>query len=495
MSVLVRVVFPRLERDNAPSLRFELRKVSPLVEKSALDAVLKVRDSLSQAKLATSEYRLHAAAADIFAVKNLPTCSKYVSQERVLLVKSGLGAKFIGYYRCKAFQICPICNTIWLREQHRKLNSVLRHWNGDVTSVALTVDHTATDSFSTVLRNLSKVRQQFVDALDKRARWLAGRIFRIEISLGPNGWHPHIHGMLFSRKSISEDDLSEIEEHWRTAARAAGRRVGKEAALARLLPDRASALSQAAYMWKRAASSPFSLLAVVLDPSTAPDIVADAKSLWRAYCRGLGANPRLRFITTAGEIRTTWAAYSRQGSTSERALERIARYLDECEEIAGRDWLASRAEQFLNSVLHDDDLSPYDPEVRAQIDALEYELEQAIERRHERGASDEWWDPANDEVDRIMGSLSSLRLQKRGSKTTAPGLISLTPLGAKLLTPWDKAELTKARDHADARRRLEPIMRRLGSGIEPWEIYSLNYDNQEINSMALPSMGPSPVEE
>lgn len=457
-----------------------------MITKSSLDAVLSEIDRLREQGTVISDYLLHKAAADTYATKGIATCSRYTPPSGGALVKVGDRSALVGYIRCKAYQICPVCHSRWLREQRRKLHRILSLWPGRVTTFSLTIGHGWSDPLIDSLTALKATRAKFVASNKYRASWVEGALLRLEISLGAAGWHPHIHGVILSTKEPTAAQIQSIEDAWIKAARANGCIVDKtHGAKGRLVFDKASAFNEASYMWKRGPWSPFALLEVIADAKSSKSNIEHAKTLWRDYCRGINLASRMRYVTPAGIIRTGWAAYSPTTTTREQALIRIANYVERWEE---NNLPLDLAAKFLSQVTSDVESLRYDPEVQHRINELEELIAELIEQRSELGLPEECTITAD--IEQALNELTALLATKKNTKTRLPGLVNLTARGSGKLLPREKAALEKATTHAEARRVLDKVMKRLGPTEEMSELFSMNYENQQINSMYLPSMDP-----
>lgn len=461
--------------------------------KPSFSAVVAEIEQQGLAPQKISDYRLHAAAAKTYAIKRIPSCSKYPAAGGLALVKSGRSARFVGYSRCKAHQICPICHTLWLRDQHNKLARLVGRWDGYVSAITLTLPHKRTDSFTDCLRRIQGVRRLFVASKAYKARWIAGTVLRVEVSIGVGGWHPHVHGLLFSFRQPSANDIEDIANSWRTAARSIGCRAGRIAAHAEGLPDINAALRAGSYMCKRGPASPFSLLEIIARSVAPAPIIDAAKSLWREYCQGVVENGGMRYVTVAGaEIKNGWAALSKSTATRDSALSRIERYIAEWDDAGGGGRIYDLAVQYLQHVVADARSAKYDEETRCRIAALEDAIAEAIALRDELGFSGDM-DPIGD-FDKLSEEVQDLVATTR-PKSTAAGLATITPLGASLLTPEYKTALARATSHADVRRIFSELIARHARPLDPRDLYALNYDNQKIVSMYLPSIGAPPSDD
>jgi len=119
--------------------------------------------------------------------------------------------------------ICPLCGPKIAAERAADIAAALtEHYarGGQVALVTLTLRHTRAQRLTELLDGLSSawasIRQ------NKTPRRLLrehtdGWIKRLEVTLGPNGWHPHLHVLLFLGGHVDADVAGEISAAMYTA--------------------------------------------------------------------------------------------------------------------------------------------------------------------------------------------------------------------------------------------------------------------------------------
>lgn len=130
-----------------------------------------------------------------------PVCSaRITNQRREELSKALAAAKLAGYF--------PILVTYTLRHSHRqKLEIVM-------------------DALQGALRRFKSGRA-YQDIKDEYS--LLGGIRALEITYGENGWHPHIHELLFLEKPISDMQIGGLKKWYFERWQATLQRVGFDA--------------------------------------------------------------------------------------------------------------------------------------------------------------------------------------------------------------------------------------------------------------------------
>lgn len=469
-----------------------------MISKSALDDLLSHIELLKNGPT-VSEHRIHAAAAGTYAVKRIASCSTFkpgrkkgaktgaLEKSGIKVVKAGGGIRFRGMARCKAHQICPICHGVWLREQRRRLAKIADRWPGQVSMVTLTVRHRRTEPLSDVLKRLQDVRREFADSAEYRAPWISGIVLRLEISLGAEGWHPHLHGLVYSHGVPTTAQAAGLEAAWRAAASAVGCPVGRHAAKLEVKKDRKEAHMATGYLCKLGPSSPLMLLRVIAAGDAPKKVEESAKRLWREYCAGVVARNRMRYVTAAGkEIKDSLALLSKSVKAKEGALSRIHVHVRKMENVSNGEWsLVDLSAIFLERVVTDALERKYSDATRYRIGQLQDRLAEALEYRAEMGFSADF-DPYGiaDEIER---ELAEVLVMARLERVDVPALGELTGLGVSMLSRR-LDDFAGAQTIADVRTVLKRIIAKSGLSLTPEDFFVPAYENQEINSMTLPGM-------
>lgn len=173
-------------------------------------------------------------------------------------------AHFGNVMRCGSVWVCPVCakkitekrrielaqiNERWKNgiilyspvEQDKNFIGAPRfleeHVKGYTYLITLTNPHYAQDRLSDLREKQKQAMKKFFS--DRKGRYIfdhmLGKRFHItnyEVTYGSNGWHPHHHILVFSDKSLSIHEFSDLHEvmadHWRASLAAVGIRKVKE---------------------------------------------------------------------------------------------------------------------------------------------------------------------------------------------------------------------------------------------------------------------------
>lgn len=159
-------------------------------------------------------------------------------------------AGFAGLMRCGSVWACPTCSARIARQRSDLLAEVLRRWHRDhggrVAMVTLTVRHDRSQSLETVWDAVAKAWTaasngkwwqewgEKVGRLSDRRAWKIPYLRYTEVTWSRrNGWHVHVHALLFVRDVPELDALvgqlaGDMWEKWDKAAQKAGLRGGEQ---------------------------------------------------------------------------------------------------------------------------------------------------------------------------------------------------------------------------------------------------------------------------
>jgi hypothetical protein len=111
--------------------------------------------------------------------------------------KEGFRVAFHGIMTCGSPWICPVCSPSLAERRGEALARTLSYFMGlgfRVAHVVLTVRHTRGMPLADVFRALSDAWRFMTKDRAFRPHWSGLGFARgVEITFGPNGWHPHIH--------------------------------------------------------------------------------------------------------------------------------------------------------------------------------------------------------------------------------------------------------------------------------------------------------------
>ena len=182
-------------------------------------------------------YSLQTGAKHLLGTnKRLCGCHAWLAREDQggvkMIAYPTLGrARFGNLQTCASVWMCPVCSAkICERRREWEVAPALKRakqlgWF--VLMVTFTVRHDCHDQLSALMEGLKAARK--ASRSGRRAANLArkygieGSIRVLEITHGANGWHPHIHELLFlSAPYYRQDLLSDLAYQWKTGVALAG---------------------------------------------------------------------------------------------------------------------------------------------------------------------------------------------------------------------------------------------------------------------------------
>lgn len=215
------------------------------------------------------------------------------------IVDDGATAYPVGVVTCASVWACPVCMAKVMARRSIEVEAAALSWSaagGSMAMLTLTVRHHRTHSLAELRRQLKRSWRAL-----QNVRWwrelrasMGGLIVRTEVTWGPNGWHPHLHVLLFVTAGV---DVGQVLDEIATKTPAAWRSiVGAKFEVAPSLAHgvRVQRLDAGASQYvskladeatrsdlKSNATNPFALLDAVADGE------AQAVAMWVEYCSAM----------------------------------------------------------------------------------------------------------------------------------------------------------------------------------------------------------------
>lgn len=154
------------------------------------------------------------------------------SEGSVTVMKSKSGATFYaGLMSCGSVWSCPICAAKISERRRVELKQAIAAWTstgGRVFLLTQTFPHGPHDRLDDLYRKFEKARYTFFNRKTWRT-WtedvgLRGHIRSLEITRGPNGWHVHMHVLLFVERGPQKKEpvAEDLLKSWQSAFVSAG---------------------------------------------------------------------------------------------------------------------------------------------------------------------------------------------------------------------------------------------------------------------------------
>ena len=168
-------------------------------------------------------YRLREAARPHQRGVNARKCGRVPHQTHVTInrrIDDG-SAHFHGLIRCGSWAACPVCQAqIQMRrsEEVRFIADAHRAAGGGLYLVTFTLPHDQGDRLLPLYRAVTDsyryVRSGSPWYRAKEAIGYVGEIRALEATVGVNGWHPHLHVLLLTRRALSANEMDDLRAYY-----------------------------------------------------------------------------------------------------------------------------------------------------------------------------------------------------------------------------------------------------------------------------------------
>jgi len=154
-------------------------------------------------------------------------CRRETAGVELKLGRTGV-ATFTGVVLCGSVWACPVCSYVICRRRADELRALLtRHAaiGGGDCMLTLTTPHDLGDALKPMREQTARA-WRFVCSGNPWKRFkarlgLVGFVRGAEVTHGPNGWHPHLHIVVLTRRPLTLAQQRELEQYaWRRWSRA-----------------------------------------------------------------------------------------------------------------------------------------------------------------------------------------------------------------------------------------------------------------------------------
>lgn len=130
-----------------------------------------------------------------------------------------------GVERCGSIHACPVCSAVIRSERAHEIQAGVKNWQAEkkhLVFVTLTMRHRTTDKLAVTLDAALKAWQRLLQGSSwgrfRKKYGVKGYIRAVEVTLGANGWHPHLHALLFTDQPMSEKEskvmAADLYQRW-----------------------------------------------------------------------------------------------------------------------------------------------------------------------------------------------------------------------------------------------------------------------------------------
>lgn len=191
---------------------------------------LSVRDA---AECRLERFALQSVVRDLLPNSRTAKCLRWRQKDKTVQVwKSNQyqRAHYKGLQTCASVWCCPVCAAKISERRRAELEALIsahQATGGVVLLVTRTFPHQRADILADLLDQLAKADASYKAHRDyktlAKSFGLVGSVRAVEVTYGANGWHPHVHELLFLSVPVVLDDLEDdLFRIWQAAAVRAG---------------------------------------------------------------------------------------------------------------------------------------------------------------------------------------------------------------------------------------------------------------------------------
>jgi hypothetical protein len=139
----------------------------------------------------------------------------------VFRADEGTGARLSGVTTCGSVWDCPVCSAKITEQRRKELQLAITAWlrlQGEVQFLTLTFPHQAGQALADLMPRFAKALQRFKSSKGYKRVMLdasrAGSIRSLETTWGENGWHPHVHELVFVKRELTMTEVDQLKSDW-----------------------------------------------------------------------------------------------------------------------------------------------------------------------------------------------------------------------------------------------------------------------------------------
>lgn len=161
------------------------------------------------ASWAVPEERVNDCLKHIIPTKNEVEIHRVAGGKRAIYKNLGV---------CGSVWMCPICSSRITEHRRKELNLAISRWDGSMLMITYTLSHSREMLLTDVLNSLKEAYRglksgAFFKAIKRDYYWF-GSVRALEVTYGKNGWHTHIHELVFVEKhgrTPEENCLTDVQ--------------------------------------------------------------------------------------------------------------------------------------------------------------------------------------------------------------------------------------------------------------------------------------------
>lgn len=164
-------------------------------------------------------FLLQSCARELLPGERVADCMRTIApmQSRVEIHKHQEAKR--AYYKnlviCSRLWHCPVCASRITEERRKELHHATMLWTGGLVLATYTASHTTRTSLREFLNSILESYRAFKSGIkfqeiQEHYGW-TGSVRSLEITYGKNGWHPHIHELIFLTNTLNAEQVGLME--------------------------------------------------------------------------------------------------------------------------------------------------------------------------------------------------------------------------------------------------------------------------------------------
>lgn len=124
-----------------------------------------------------------------------------------------------GLCTCKGVHCCPVCSAALRARRTLEIEQSIKWWSGQgggVSMLTLTLRHSYGDDLERLRRGICQCFRELWTGREGRAlrAQFSHFVRAFDITWGANGWHPHLHALIYADEKPTEEWLDAVRARW-----------------------------------------------------------------------------------------------------------------------------------------------------------------------------------------------------------------------------------------------------------------------------------------
>lgn len=144
-------------------------------------------------------------------------CTRSIKGEGVMVYRSAKGARFAGLTTCGSGWACPVCASKISEKRREELTRAVVAWTksgGQVYLMTGTFPHQWGDDLDMLNERLDVIRNRWRNSSAFKKLPKVGAVASLEVTHGDNGWHPHVHLLVFMERPLTMPERDTLVAMW-----------------------------------------------------------------------------------------------------------------------------------------------------------------------------------------------------------------------------------------------------------------------------------------